>query len=124
MLIMLIMLNPPPDFPKSPKYELTLLTLLTFPLPEAFFYREELTLLTFLAFWLYCRLAIARNLSKNRVFELILYRLDAITGGRDVFRHKRQPKKANFGTRNCVPKNGPFFRPDTGGRAFWVGKGR
>ena len=34
---MLIMLNPLPEFPKSPKYELTLLTLLTFPLPEAFF---------------------------------------------------------------------------------------
>ena len=31
---MLIMLNPLPDFPKSPEYELTLLT---FPLPEAFF---------------------------------------------------------------------------------------
>ena len=31
---MLIMLNPLPDFPKSPKYELTLLT---FPLPESFF---------------------------------------------------------------------------------------
>ena len=51
MLIMLIMLNPHPDFPKSPHFELTLLTLLTFPLSEACFHREELALLTFLAFW-------------------------------------------------------------------------
>ena len=34
---MLIMLNPFPDFPKSLKYELTLSTLLIFPLPEFFF---------------------------------------------------------------------------------------
>ena len=31
-------------------------------------------------------------------------------------------KRPNFGAHNRVPKNGPFFRPDTGGRAFWVGK--
>ena len=47
MLMMLIMLNPFPDFPKSPKHELTLLT---FPLPQVLFEDMDLTLLTLLTF--------------------------------------------------------------------------
>ena len=68
---MLIMLNPFPDFLKSPHFEfrIFLLTLLTFPLSEAFLHREELTLLTFLAFWLNNRLAIARKPFKNWGFQ-------------------------------------------------------
>ena len=45
---MLIMLNPLPDFPKSPKCELTLLTLLTFQ--KHFLENMDLTLLTLLTF--------------------------------------------------------------------------
>ena len=39
------MLNPLPDFPKSPEFDLTLLTLLTFPLPEAFFRASGLNII-------------------------------------------------------------------------------
>ena len=51
MLIMLIMLNPPPDFPKSPQFDLTLLTLLTFPLPEAFFREYGFNIIDVIPLW-------------------------------------------------------------------------
>ena len=82
----------------------------------------DLTLLTFLAFWLKCRVAKARKPYKNIVFEHVLCEKDANTGGSAVFGLKKPKKRPNFGATKNVPKNGLFLRPDTGGRAFWVGK--
>ena len=105
MLIMLIMLNPLPEFPESPKHELTLLT---FPLPEAFFLGGELTLLTFLAFWLKCRVANARKPYKNRVFEHVLCEKDANTGA-VPFSDLRSQKKGQISVHKIVSRKMALF---------------
>ena len=91
---------------------------------RSIFLRGELTLLTFLAFWLKCRVANARKPNKNRVFEHVLCEKDANTGGSAVFGLKEPKKRPNFGATKNVPKKGLFLGRIRGGERFGSKKGR
>ena len=54
-------------------------------LSEAFFHKKDLTLLTFLAFWLNCRVVIAPKPNKIWVLEPFLYNFDALAWGQGRF---------------------------------------
>ena len=119
ILTMLITLNQFGFCPKSPKNELTSLALSTFPLSESFFHRKDWTLLTFLAFWLNCRVVIARKPYIKIGFGSPFCIFLTLSPGAGPFSDMRSNQKNNFGTRKILSWKKAFFWSRTqGGSGF------
>ena len=101
---MLIMLIPLGISQRAPEIT-NIFSLLTFPLPEAFFLRKDLTLLTLLTFLDFCCsvVSIAEKSDKHRIWGMF-YMKKRLSRRAGRFSQKQIKRRASFGARIFAPK--------------------